>query len=89
MTPSTSDESESNVRRLGKSTKARRQLSMNLIEEDGIESIAGIQMVPKQKKNIFGRNSDNDGKICMVQPNTRQVYALVNKMTGSIGGNGE
>jgi hypothetical protein len=72
----TTDEAE---QRTNDDAKACRQLSMPAIEERD-------DPISPAKRSYFGRNTSSENA---AQPNTRQVYALVNKMTGSIGGNGK
>jgi hypothetical protein len=90
VTPSADDENDSHDRKGNKSSKARRQLSMPAVQErDECEDDDAGSSTSPARKSFFGRNASNDSAAYTVQSNTRQVYALVNKMTGSIGGNGE
>lgn len=79
VTPSRNNETDEVERRTNDDNKARRQLSLPAIEERD-------DPVSSTRRSYFGRNATNE---TAAQPNTRQVYALVNKMTGSIGGNGK
>lgn len=90
ITPSSQDDSRG-VLKSDRHSKARRQLSMVQSQErDDCEDDIDLKKNGiTVKKTYFGRNVSNDNGADVVQPNTRQVYALVNKMTGSIGGNGE
>lgn len=89
VTPSADDENDSHDRKGNKSSKARRQLSMPAVQErDECEDDDAGSSTSPARKSFFGRNASNDSAAYTVQSNTRQVYALVNKMTGSIGGNG-
>ena len=89
VTPSTHDENELEAEIVNRSSKARRQLSMPALKEkEGFDNISEEES-KQVTKTCFGRVVTNDAAISHVQSNTRQVYALVNKMTGSIGGNGE
>lgn len=50
-----------------------------------------VEPEPKSKRNLFGRSTSNNEVVAppsTVLPHTRQMYKIVNKMTGSIGGNG-
>lgn len=60
----------------------RRQLSLNNLE--GRDASEELVLSSDSERSYFGRSSGSG----TLQKNTRQVYALVNKMTGSIGGNG-
>mmetsp|Transcript_22685 Transcript_22685/g.27824 ORF Transcript_22685/g.27824 Transcript_22685/m.27824 type:complete len:365 (-) Transcript_22685:29-1123(-) len=63
-------------------------------EEKSKSSKSSLKMPPLREKSaskklLFGRVSPSETiTINTVQSNTRDVYTLVNKMTGSIGGNG-
>lgn len=57
--------------------KSRRPLSLG--DRDDVDASS-------PRRGSFGRAFVNE---ITAQTNTRQVYALVNKMTGSIGGNGK
>ena len=79
VTPSKHNDIDEAERTNDDDTKACRQLSMPAIDESDYQE-------SPMKRSYFGRNGSSE---IASQPNTRQVYALVNKMTGSIGGNGK
>ena len=79
VTPSASNESI--APRMNTPSKVCRKLAMPVLEE------RDDSILSPTKRSCFGRNASTD--TAPVQSNTRQVYALVNKMTGSIGGNGK
>ena len=91
VTPSVEDLARNSAvtdqRARNQSNKVCRQLSMPSFDENDDAQEEVDSPVTASKRSYFGRNSSNDS--ATVQPNTRQVYALVNKMTGSIGGNGK
>ena len=79
VTPSRHNETDEVEHRTNDDNKACRQLSLPAIEERD-------DPVTPTRRSYFGRNATNENA---AQPNTRHVYTLVNKMTGSIGGNGK
>jgi len=89
------DESQDTKQTKGNKKKVGRQLVVPPVhqqgDDEGVVEIVTPNVnvnpnVNRPRKTCFGRIvSSND---TTVQANTRQVYARVNKMTGSIGGNG-
>jgi len=65
---------------------SRRQLSFHRIDEEEREISEELPISPVTESSIFGGRNSSMNDHC--QTNTRRVYTLVNKMTGSIGGNG-
>jgi hypothetical protein len=66
---------------------SRRQLSFHQMEErENAEEEVATSSVTTDNTSYFGGRNSSTSDNC--QTNTRRVYTLINKMTGSIGGNG-
>jgi hypothetical protein len=98
VTPSLTDLVASPKSKQGERTttgSVRRVLSMPPLEEVSSEG-SSPESSPKEEdtekpkgKNFFGKYSESSTSIPhTILPKTREVYHIVNKMTGSLGGNG-
>lgn len=104
VTPSSTALPSSEETIANKPKKARRQLTLPAVgesDEDTSSSDSEIITIPSKisndetgslskrssSRNYFGRHPQSDTDVTIL-PKTRTVYKLVNKMTGSIGGNG-
>ena len=92
VTPAAEDDNETQSTKQAEGNNNKKKVGRQLVvpqgDDEGVVEIVTPNLIGNRpRKTCFGRIvSSND---TTVQANTRQVYARVNKMTGSIGGNGK